>query len=306
MNENSTLVAVDWGTTSLRAARLDAAGRVIEERTSDRGILSLARSEFPTIFESLCGSWMAEDQSLAMVCGMAGSKQGWVEAPYCPCPAGFDEIAEQITWLAQQHLPGHAHWRIAIVPGLSCEHAHAPDVMRGEEVQILGAMQLLGRSDGLFVLPGTHSKWAQVEAGRIVTFRTCMTGEIYALLSQHSILSKSLQADSPLDEIAFAQGVRLAQGNEGLLHLAFNVRTLSLFSRKSVSALTSYLSGLVIGEELRAQSLPEGSEVTLVGSDALTTRYALALALKGVRTRQLGAKATWAGLYALALTLTDT
>lgn len=306
MIENFTLIAVDWGTTSLRAARLDAAGRVIEERTSDRGILSVAREEFPSVFEALCGSWMAEGQSLALVCGMAGSKQGWVEAPYCPCPAGFDEIATQITWLVPQQQPGHAPWRIAIVPGLSCEHTHAPDVMRGEEVQILGAMQLLGLRDGLFVLPGTHSKWAQVEAGRIVTFQTCLTGEIYALLSQHSILSKSLQADAPLDEIAFTEGVRLAQGNEGLLHLAFNVRTLSLFSRKSASALTSYLSGLVIGEELRVQSLPEDIEVTLIGSNTLTTRYALALSQKGVRTRQLGAQATWAGLHALAMTLTDT
>ncbi len=304
MNQQSSLIAVDWGTTSLRAARLDATGRMLEERTSDRGMLTVAKSDFSSVFEAFCGSWMAQSESLALVSGMAGSKQGWVEAPYCPCPAGFDEIAAQITWLAPQDQPGHTPWRIAIVPGLSCEHAHAPDVMRGEEVQILGAMQLLNLRDGLFVLPGTHSKWAQVKDGRIVTFRTCMTGEIYALLSQHSLLSKSLQADAPLDEIAFTQGVRLAQGNEGLLHLAFTARTLSLFSRKGASALTSYLSGLVIGEELRAQDLPEGVEVVLAGSDALTARYALALAQKGVRTRQLGAQATWAGLHALALTLT--
>lgn len=303
MKKISQLVAVDWGTTSLRAARLDASGQMLEERTSVRGILSVAKAEFSSVFDSLCGDWMATSSNIALVSGMAGSKQGWVEAPYCPCPAGFDEIAAQITWLGAQHKPDHAPWRIAIVPGLSCEHAHAPDVMRGEEVQILGAMQLLGLRDGLFVLPGTHSKWARVKEGRVVSFKTRMTGEVYALLGQHSLLSKSLQADAPLDEIAFSQGVRLAQGSEGLLHLAFTVRTLSLFSRMNASALTSYLSGLVIGEELRAQCLPDGLESVLIGSNALTTRYALALEQLGLRTRQLGAEATWAGLHALAMNL---
>ena len=173
----TALVAVDWGTSSLRAARLDADGRVLEERSLPRGILTIPANGFATFFDSNFSDWTRAGGLFFLISGMAGSKQGWKEAPYCPCPAGFDEVAGALTWIEPQ--------RIAIVPGLSCEHAHAPDVMRGEEVQIFGAMQLTGLRDGLFVLPGTHSKWAQVQNGRVTTFRTYMTGEFYSLLSQH-------------------------------------------------------------------------------------------------------------------------
>lgn len=234
--------------------------------------------------------------TICLISGMAGSQQGWVEAPYCPCPAGFDEVAAQLKWIA----PGAHAARIAIVPGLCCELAHAPDVMRGEEVQIFGAMQLTGLREGLFVLPGTHSKWARVDGGRVRGFRTYMTGEIYALLSRQSILAKTVDADAPLDEAAFLQGIALAQGGAGLLHTAFSARTLSLFSRMSAAALASYLSGLVIGEELRLQTLDAGSEVVLIGADTLTSRYALALAQHGVKTRTLGPEASWAGLHAIS------
>lgn len=294
--ESRGLIAVDWGTTSLRAARLDAGGRVLEEMSLPRGILTIPAGEFAHFFESAFAPWMGAPGALCLISGMAGSKQGWVEAPYCPCPAGFDEVAANLKWIEAEA----GFIRTAIVPGLSCELAHAADVMRGEEVQILGAMQLSGMQDGRFVLPGTHSKWALVEGARVVSFRTFMTGEIYALLSQHSILAKTIQADAPLDEIAFAQGVKLAQRENGLLHTAFSARTLSLFSRMSAPALASYLSGLVIGDELRLQALDAGSEVVLIGSNALTARYTLALTLLGVRSQALGSEATWAGLHALA------
>jgi 2-dehydro-3-deoxygalactonokinase len=299
--DQTALVAVDWGTSSLRAARLDAQGTVLEERFFPRGILTIPANGFATFFESYFEDWTRASGAFTLISGMAGSKQGWKEAPYCPCPAGFDEVAAALTWIEPQ--------RIAIVPGLSCEHTHAPDVMRGEEVQIFGAIQLSGLRDGLFVLPGTHSKWAQVQNGRVTTFRTYMTGEFYALLSQHSILAKTLpiEAEAPFDAAAFAQGVAVARSGKGLLHAAFSARTLSLFSRMSAPALPSYLSGLVIGEELCLQTRDAteagagtDSEVVLIGSGALTARYSQALALQGVRSRVLGSEATWAGLHALA------
>ena len=302
--DQTALVAVDWGTSSLRAARLNAQGRVLEERALPRGILTIPAAGFATFFEATFADWTRAKGIFSLISGMAGSKQGWVEAPYCPCPAGFDEVAAALTWIEPQ--------RIAIVPGLSCEHAHAPDVMRGEEVQIFGAMQLTGLRDGLFVLPGTHSKWAQVQNGRVATFRTYMTGEFYALLSQHSILAKTMPADAeaPFDADAFAQGVTVAQAGAGLMCTAFSARTLSLFSRMRPPALPSYLSGLVIGEELRLQltdATKAGAGLTgdlvLIGSDTLTSRYRQALALQGVRSRVLGSEATWAGLHAMAGTL---
>ena len=226
---------------------------------------------------------------------MAGSKQGWVEAPYCACPAGLTDIAAKV-------IPVDTD-RIALVPGLSVEHDGVPDVMRGEEVQIFGAIALTGQRDGLFVLPGTHNKWARVNDGRVTGFRTFMTGEFYALLGTHSILSRTIDTQAPLDEAAFMLGVAQAGNNEGLLHNAFGARTLSLFGRMGAADLASYLSGLLIGEELRTQSLHAKGEVVLIGTPALTRRYELALHASGVASRTLGAEATWAGLHALSRTL---
>ena len=286
-----SFVAVDWGTSSLRGALVADDGRVIEERSAARGILSVPPGGFPEAFESLFADWMAPPGRTALVSGMAGSRQGWIEAPYCPCPAGAAEIAQRI-------VPVEAG-RIAMVPGLSDEHDGVPDVMRGEEVQILGAMQLTGLDEGLFVLPGTHNKWARVQGGRVTGFRTCMTGEFYALLSQHSILARTLDAATPLDEAAFLDGAARAAQGRGLLHDAFGARTLALFGRRDAAALASYLSGVLIGEELRSQPLREAGELVLVGAPALTRRYALALGTAGLRPRVLGAEATWAGLHAL-------
>ncbi len=299
--EKTALIAVDWGTSSLRVARLDAHGQVLEEQASSRGILTIPTGEFASFFIAGYASWTGIPGVICLISGMAGSKQGWVEAPYCACPAGFNEVAAKLHWIDHKTAP----CPIAIVPGLTCEHAHAPDVMRGEEVQIFGAMQLTGLRDGIFVLPGTHSKWAQVKNGRVLNFRTYMTGEIYALLSQHSILSKTVSADATFDEAAFADGVLLSsRGTQGsLLHTAFSTRTLSLFNRRSAGALASYLSGLVIGEELRLQEITNGAEVVLIGSATLTLRYTQALALKGIYARTLGSEASWAGLHALRQSL---
>ena len=149
--------------------------------------------------------------------------------------------------------------RIAIVPGLRDEHDGVPDVMRGEEVQIFGAMALTGIADGLFVLPGTHNKWATVQGGRVTGFRTFMTGEFYALLSQQSILARTLDADGAARRGRLpARAWRRPTTATGLLHNAFGARTLALFDRMPAAELASYLSGLLIGEELRTQSLHAG------------------------------------------------
>ncbi len=288
------LVAIDWGTSSLRGALLGADGLPLAERAFPRGILSVPAGGFGAVFTELFGDWMQDGRS-CLISGMAGSRQGWTEAPYCPCPAGFAELGARLAWIEAGP--------VAIVPGLCCGEDGTPDVMRGEEVQIFGAVRLTGIHDGLFVLPGTHSKWATVDQQRVTGFRTYMTGEVYALLSQHSILARTLQADAPFDETAFARGVQRAREPGGLLHHAFSARTLALFERMDAGALASYLSGLVIGEELRTQHLEAGDEVVLIGSPALVQRYAIALSLHGASSRSLGSEATWAGLHALAATL---
>lgn len=285
---------VDWGTSSLRAA-FAPGDHVVQTRHSDQGILKVTAGGFPRTLRELCGDWLAAPNALCLISGMAGSAQGWSLAPYCPCPGGQRELAQHLHWVEPE--------RIALVPGLSCELAHAPDVMRGEEVQILGVLQLHGLSDAQLVLPGTHSKWVTVRDHRIETFHTCMTGEVYALMRQHSILGRTLPAlssDEILDEAHFDQGVRLSWQGGSLLHHLFGVRTLALMERASPAALASYLSGLVIGEELRTQPLVQGQTVWVVGSPALQSRYQRALSLLGVITHALGDTATWAGLMSLA------
>ncbi len=301
----SHLVAVDWGTTSLRGALLDSSGAVLEERAFPRGILSVAPGEFAPVFLSCFASWMQESDTLCLIAGMAGSKQGWQEAPNCACPAGFAQVAQQLAWVQPD--------KIAIVPGLRCENngiagvagmERVPDVMRGEETQILGALQLLGLDEGLFVLPGTHSKWARVEDSTILGFSTCMTGEVYGLLRQHSILARTLPTgDIPFHGPAFDQGVAMAASHASLLQTAFSARTLALFERMPPEGLASYLSGLVIGEELRAQAPLASDTVVLVGAEQLTAHYARALRQWGVTAQRVGAQASWRGLWALARAL---
>ncbi|MDO9403741.1 MAG: 2-dehydro-3-deoxygalactonokinase [Polaromonas sp.] len=290
------LLALDWGTSSLRGALLDAHGEVLQARHFPRGILTVPAGGFEDVFDACFGDWMTPD-TLCLITGMAGSRQGWLEAPYCACPAGFTDVAARLSWL-----PWLKPGRIAIVPGLCTEDGGVPDVMRGEETQIFGALSLLGLQDGRLVLPGTHSKWARVTGGRVSGFSTWMTGEFYALLSRHSILASSLAEpeDAPLHADAFRRGVAAAAEGAGLLHSAFSVRTLQLFGRMPSAHLPSWLSGLLIGEELKAQNLSPGSEVVVVGSEVLTARYSLALEQLGVKATPIGPAATWRGLRALA------
>ena len=293
------VIAIDWGTSSLRGARLGTTGQVLESRAWPRGILTVPPGQFEAVFLELFSDWMQEPRALCLISGMAGSRQGWQEAPYCPCPAGFAELGQHLLWLQPD--------RIALVPGLSCTNAdtlNTPDVMRGEEVQIFGALQLAGRDSATLVLPGTHSKWGQVQGGRVTQFQTFMTGEVFALMSQHSILGKTLDLNGAFDEATFLQGVDQSQQTGSVLHHLFAVRTLGLFERLSAAQLPSYLSGLLIGEELRTQSLSPSQDrpVILIGSGALTLRYTLALQHLGIACQSHGAEATWAGLFALAST----
>lgn len=288
----SSLIAVDWGTSSLRAALLGADGEVREERSVPRGIMSVPPDGFRDVFDVLCGDWLRAG-GRALICGMAGSRQGWREVAFRGCPADVDSLAQGVLWIE----PG----RIAIVPGLACTRGDVPDVMRGEETQVMGALRLLGAADAALILPGTHSKWVHAQGGCIVGFATFMTGEVYGLLRTHSILSRMMPAeDGPLDEAAFLRGVDHACARGNLLAAAFSARTLALFDRMDTAALPSYLSGMVIGEELRGQATAHSGTLVLVGARPLTRRYALALARLGAQAQAIGPEATWAGLQAIA------
>ena len=300
------LLAVDWGTSALRGALLAADGTVLASHAAPRGLLTVPAGAWPTVFAAEFGPWLAAHPGLpCLLAGMVGSRQGWVEAPYCPCPTSLADLAAHLCVVpAGPDAPSLAGHPIAIVPGLLAEAAGTPDVLRGEETQVFGALQLLGLTDAeqvTLVLPGTHSKWVTVQRGRITGFATHMTGECYALLRQQSILARTLPPDDSAWVVAaFDAGIAQAQTPGGVLHHVFSVRSLGLMQRQSGAALASRLSGLVIGEELRAQALPAGQTVVLVGGEGLTQRYQRALQQLGVAVQTVGPEATWRGLAALA------
>ena len=229
---------------------------------------------------------------------MIGSRQGWLEAPYVPCPATPAQIAARLVSL--QASDGA---RIHIVPGLSCRNARGiPDVMRGEETQLLGVIEAGG--DALWVLPGTHSKWARSAGGRIDAFATYMTGELYALLCNHSILGRLMPAGPHADLKAFARGVSCGLSADAELpRKLFSTRTLGLFGEVPAQGLADYLSGLLLGAEIRdaLAQWPSSAELGLIGEPELCARYRRALEIAGVKVRAAFADAAPQGLWRIAV-----
>jgi 2-dehydro-3-deoxygalactonokinase len=292
------VIAVDWGTSSLRAYRLDASGAVLEQRSAAVGLLACQGCFEPVLVQQLAG-WGDE---LILMAGMIGSRNGWREVPYVACPAGLEEIAAGILTVAAEGLPGR---RVFIAPGLSHRPAAgAPEVMRGEETQLLGLLDTLaGAGPYTVCLPGTHSKWATLRAGRISAFHTAMTGELYAVLKQHSLLGALMDhgpSAATEDTPAFELGLRMSAEAGGLLSHLFSVRTRGLFGELSAAQLPSYLSGLLIGHELNGL-LAAAPRVHLIGSEALLQRYQRALAWRGVGTHLHGEALTARGLHCLAV-----
>lgn len=304
--DGTALIGLDWGTTSFRAYRLDADGRVLDRISSDVGILAVTDGEFAAALHSQITPWLTGPGTPPILaCGMIGSRQGWHEAPYVDLPAGTAELAGSlVSATIQDGLTIH------FVPGLSWRDAEGvPDVMRGEETQLIGAM---GRDaePSLFVLPGTHSKWAVAADGRIRWFATFMTGELFAILGQHSILGR-LMSGSDHDPSAFRRGLDTAMtarsASAGLLHRLFSARSLPLFGDLPQTGVASYLSGLLIGTEIveASNSLPDNADirsVTIVGRSDLASRYATGLAAKGFAVDTADPDASAAGLHRLALT----
>jgi len=255
------LIGLDWGTTSCRAYLIGPDGP---------GILK-AEGHFGPWLDSMIGGWIAtHGVAPVILSGMIGSRQGWKEAPYARCPAGADDIVKALARIEWGELS------IALVPGLSTELHDMPDVMRGEETQILGALALSGKDDGLFLLPGTHSKWAEVHGGRIVSFRTFMTGEVFGALKDHTILGRLMRDSELPDSHAFirglSEGMRLESAG-ALLNRIFATRTYGLMDRLADTGLSDYLSGLLIGVEVAEATRQTSAAVTIVASPALALRY---------------------------------
>ena len=287
------MLAVDWGTTGFRAYRLDTDGRILDSRSAPSGILSVKDNAFAEVLTRHAGDWIDAGGGPILMSGMIGSRQGWIEVPYAACPAGVEEIAagmRQVRW------NGHQAW---IAPGVSCrDDSGVPDVMRGEEMQILGALDSLESGNHTICLPGTHSKWVQVRNRKIVSLATHMTGEVFAVMKAHSILGRMMK-ESPADAAAFAEGVERSGESGGLLHHLFGVRARTLFGELADDAASSYLSGLLIGHEIRAER-QDAHRVHLLGTAQLGEVYRQALGVLGMESSTLDPDAVTVGLHRLA------
>ena len=292
------MIAVDWGTSSLRLYRLDEAGMVLERRRSAEGVLASA-GRFGEVLARGIDGW---DDRIILMCGMVGGRGGWQEVPYLDCPAGIQELADGMQRIAPDGFDNRSLW---IIPGLRDTGPDGvPDVMRGEETQLAALLGNLTIGSHLVCLPGTHSKWVPVRDARIQRITTAMTGEMYAVLREHSILGKLMPVDdSRFDAFAFDNGLRRSAQPGGLLHQLFGVRTLGLFGQVDAAALPSYLSGLLIGHELRASGVfsqrPRPAQIHLVGSDRLLASYAHALTTLGIGVQRHPEDLAAHGLHAL-------
>jgi 2-dehydro-3-deoxygalactonokinase len=286
MTENALAplcIAVDWGTSRFRAYLVAHDHSVLDRIASDDGMSTVDDGDFAALLKRHCGAWIAVTPGIPVVmAGMVGSRNGWREVPYVPCPAGLGEIAAGI-----QRFDAGDGLMVAIVPGLTVNDGTTFDVMRGEETQILGT----GTDDAVVILPGTHSKWATVEGGRIVSFRTFMTGEVYGLLRTQSILrllSDDEGADqaTTFDDAAFAGGLVASRRAGGILHQAFSARTGVLAGDMSGSDVGPFLSGLLIGTEIREGSAfsPTGRTHILIADGVVARGYRLALEEAGFAT----------------------
>jgi 2-dehydro-3-deoxygalactonokinase len=308
------LIGLDWGTSSCRAYLLGAEGVILADFRAPFGLMAVnaghpaGPAAFDHVFEELCGSWLDVWPDLPVItCGMAGSRQGWVEAPYRMLPADLADPA-----LACARVRSRRGTEVYVIPGL-VDPQGLRGVMRGEETQLLGAN--LGEGDHEIVLPGTHSKWARLQGNVVTAFTTFMTGELYALLTRHSILAALIRPAPQPRRAAFDRGVDVAAeavAGTGLLGVLFSARTLPLTGAMDETDVADYLSGLVIGTELasarRAWTLDPAGQLWSIADPELSARYGRAAIRLGWRTVHAVENAAARGLWrtARAVGLIDT
>ena len=295
------LIAIDWGSSSFRAYLMSGTGDILDEVASADGIGSVPAGVYPATLMRLIGRWLGAHPALPVIAsGMVGSRHGWREAPYAPLPAGPGDIASR---LVEVEAGGR---RVALAPGLAyVDETGQPDVIRGEETEIFG---IADAGASLIVLPGSHSKWARVEGGRVAAFKTYVTGELFAALRDHTVAGAFAKAAPPkAPGKAFALGVErgaaaaACQGKSGLLGLMFGARALPLMGGLAEDDAGEYLSGLLIGAEIgEGRRLYPGEEPHLAGAEALVERYLKAFEALGVPARAAPRRAAARGLFRIA------
>jgi 2-dehydro-3-deoxygalactonokinase len=295
-----TFALVDWGTTNLRVWLVNHNGTVLGTQTTADGMGVLARDQFAEVIERVLTQLGAPQDLPVMICGMAGSRQGWREALYASTPVGLTSLAAQsVAFKSHQRL-------IRILPGIARKEASRPDVMRGEETQLLGLSVAKNIQTGLACLPGTHSKWVKLQQGAVTDFVSVMTGELFALLRQHSILRHSTGSEAKVSatDPVFLEHVQIGLSSTGGLGRLFSIRAASLVGNADMAGSSAALSGLLIGTEIRDASAilerPSG-DIHIIGSGSLGLLYQAALSIAGFTPYiQDGSALVCAGLLSAA------
>lgn len=290
MRWSEGFIAADWGTTNRRAYLIDSSGKRTDEFEDGKGILSVPEGGFPDAVGEI--RKRLGDKPL-LLAGMVGSNRGWIEAPYVPCPAALDDLAHHLVWAGE---------REAIVPGVSLLEQGRADVMRGEEVQLLGAAAAgMVHSTALVCHPGTHNKWTLLRNHRIDTFRSVMTGELFSLLKEHSILGDFLGGEVAVND-AFRAGVEEGLNDAALTAELFAIRARVLLGKAKEEEAASFTSGLLIGTDVRiGLSEPLAAQVVIMGRPELTELYAAAIDQAGRKAVQIdGEESFLAGITRIA------
>lgn len=275
-------IAADWGTTQLRLWAMTGEGIALAEARLPRGMGSLVPTDYEDVLAAAIADWRAKDQVIpVLVCGMAGARSGWREAPYLEAPCSLSDIAGRAI-----QVPTEGALDVRILPGVSLARDGRFDVMRGEETQLLGLIDAEPTFAGIACLPGTHAKWARLADGRLLTFTTFMTGEVFSLLAERSVLRHTVGgSEDGWDEAAFAQGVEQGlAAPERLTASLFTLRAEGLVAGTAAPVLRARLSGLLIGVEIAAATaeIDAGAPVAVIGSGRLGALYARALAIAGL------------------------
>jgi 2-dehydro-3-deoxygalactonokinase len=291
------MIAINWGTSNFRAYRLDAAGNVEAEKSSGRGAAHVPTGGSRDALMAEVGDWVKDGENKVLMSGMVGARNGWKEAPYVAVPATFDQVVAGVIRLEVDSLEADLI-DARIVPGLiGADECDVPEVMRGEETEIFGLKSELACYSHL-CLPGTHTKWVRMQGGEIAGFSTSMTGDLYKAIREGTILRTCTQHE-PTDDNAFQLGVVRSMEPGDLAHHLFGVRTLVLTGKMQEQSASSYLSGLLIGHEVKTMTRA-GDRVHLVGDQALCMHYANALRESQVESTVEPAGAALRGLVRIA------
>ncbi len=278
-----SFIIVDWGTTNFRASLIDENNQTVDSLSSNDGMMRFEKNEFHSFLLKQIEPWLIKNKTLKVfMSGMVGSLNGWLETKYLHCDTNLDELSQNLVQIP------NIKENIYIVPGVKTLKNGLVDLMRGEEIQIFGALQHLKVNDAVLILPGTHSKWAQVQNENIIDFKTNMTGEVFNTLSTNTILAKSIESKE-INQNAFNQGLELSGKKGGLLNQVFQARA----QAKNIGEdkVYSFLSGILIGHEVKEMSkLFEANKVIIVGNSTLNSLYEEALKIYGIDSEIVDAK----------------